>query len=182
MSAARTLRRWRASCGPAGCRCFAAPAAGLLPAWQRALQLSSAAPCRPRLPCPPGGRRNIVLGKWDTDTTRFLTEEECLGGWQRWLVPHLLLLPLAPSAVTLAPSAAVGPICRRCRRCCISRPARPTARHRPALPPLPQPGRRRAGRHLCRTPMPSCSARAPSTSVSCMATRACRCRRKWRRP
>lgn len=27
--------------------------------------------------------RNIVLGKWDADTTRFLSGEACLGGWVR---------------------------------------------------------------------------------------------------
>lgn len=30
-------------------------------------------------PVPPCLCRNIVLGKWDADITRFLTEDECLG-------------------------------------------------------------------------------------------------------
>lgn len=58
-------------------------------------------------PLPPL-RRNTVLGRWDADTTRFLTEEECVGELARrqlrvrscspanapaaWAVP-LLLLP-----------------------------------------------------------------------------------------
>lgn len=29
----------------------------------------------PRRPC----RRNTVLGRWDADTSRFLTEDECVG-------------------------------------------------------------------------------------------------------
>lgn len=50
--------------------------------------------------CPAPLHRNIVLGKWDADISRFLTEEECLGGWRG------LLLSRCPCRAAAAATAA----------------------------------------------------------------------------
>jgi hypothetical protein len=140
------LQQKPAWCSGCPCSCFS---------WHA----SHASP-RPALatPC-----RNIVLGKWDADITRFLTEDECAGGLPVAAVLHLTSRPLKSS-------------CRRRRSAAriLHTSFHPT-------PLLPQPRLRRAGRPWCAPHTPSCSARAPSTLGCCGVTRAFRCRLSWRR-